>query len=129
MRCPAFRFPSFSFLTKRRYIDANPAADLELPKLGRPLPKGVMNEDEIDKVFEQVDLAKPTGVRDLAIMHVAYATGLRRSEVCNLGLNSIDRHRGVTRYYYYETTRCWARAGTPTASRWLRETPSGAPPS
>ncbi|MEM9462409.1 MAG: tyrosine-type recombinase/integrase [Myxococcota bacterium] len=54
-----------------------------------------MNQDEVDKVFEQVDLSKPTGVRDLAIMHVAYATGLRRSELCNLGLHSIDRYRGV----------------------------------
>lgn len=85
----------FSFMTRRRIIDANPAADLELPKLGRPLPKGVMNEDEVSKVFEQVDLSKKTGLRDLAIMHVAYATGLRRAELCSLGLHAIDRQRGV----------------------------------
>jgi integrase/recombinase XerD len=85
----------FSFMTRRRHINANPAADLELPKLGRPLPKGVMNDEEVSKVFEQVDLSAPTGLRDLAIMHVAYATGLRRAELCRLELHGIDRVRGV----------------------------------
>ncbi len=85
----------FSFMTRRRYITANPAADLELAKVGRPLPKGVMNEEEVFRVFEQVDLAKKTGLRDLAIMWVAYATGLRRKELCDLKLHSIDRVRGV----------------------------------
>ena len=55
-----------------------------------------MNEEEVFRVFEQVDLGKKTGLRDLAIMWVAYATGLRRKELCDLKLHSIDRERVVT---------------------------------
>ena len=85
----------FSFMTRAGATSGNPAADLELPKLGRPLPKGVMNTDEVPKVFDAVQLNRPTGIRDLAILCVLYATGLRRSEVCRLILHAIDKERGV----------------------------------
>ncbi len=85
----------FRWMTRKEHIPANPAADLDLPKQGRPLPRNVMNAEEAQRVFEQPDLRKKTGIRDRAILEVLYATGIRRFELCNLTLNSIDAERGV----------------------------------
>jgi integrase/recombinase XerD len=73
----------------------DPAADLDLPRLGRQLPKNVMKATEAQRVFDQPDVRTTTGIRDRAMLEVLYATGIRRSELCNLTLDSIDGERGV----------------------------------
>lgn len=85
----------FRFLAKQNYILYNPASDLELPKIGRRLPRFVLTAAEADQVLNQADVSTDKGIRDRAIMEVLYSTGIRRSELINLRLFDIDDERGI----------------------------------
>ena len=80
----------FSWLTKTGVVEANPAADLDLPRLANRLPRDVLSQEEAEQIIAAVDLEDKFGFRDRAVIEVFYATGLRRSEVRNLDLRDID---------------------------------------
>ena len=67
---------------------------------GRTLP-GVLRQDEADALLDVAGLAadddSPTAVRDLAVLEVLYATGIRVGELCGLDLDDVDRARRVLR--------------------------------
>lgn len=77
----------YSFLHSEGVIDRNPISQLETPKI----------EHTFEKPFSASDLAairKACGnPRDLAIIEVLYATGLRVSELCSLNVGDIDFHK------------------------------------
>ncbi len=85
----------FRWLSKHGYILSNPAAELELPKKERHLPKHILNADEAEKVLAQVNINQPMGVRNRAILETLYSTGIRRAELTNLHLYDIDMGRGI----------------------------------
>ena len=85
----------FRFLAKQNYILYNPASDLELPKVGKRLPRFVLTATEADQVLNQADINTDKGIRDRAIMETLYSTGIRRSELINLKLFDIDDERGI----------------------------------
>ena len=61
----------------------NPAVNLLPPKLWKPLPK-VLSEDEVEALLAAPDVATPLGLRDRAMFELLYATGLRVSELVGL---------------------------------------------
>jgi integrase/recombinase XerD len=63
----------------------NPAVNLLPPKLWKPLPK-VLSEDEVEALLAAPDVGTPLGVRDRAMLELLYATGLRVSELVGLTL-------------------------------------------
>lgn len=80
----------FSWLCRTHQLQANPAADLELPrKPARQLPKGLSLE-EMKTVLAVPDTTDPLGVRDRAILETFYSTGIRRSELVNLNVADLD---------------------------------------
>ena len=85
----------FRWLTKQHVIDANPASELELPKVPKRLPKHVLSPDEAERVLAQPDLDDPLGVRDRAMLETLYSTGMRRMELANLKLHDVDIDRGT----------------------------------
>ncbi len=85
----------YRWLAKEGAIDANPAADLELPRLGRRLPPPPMTHDEVEQVMAEADLGTIVGIRDRAIMEVFYSTGIRRQELTKLKLFDLDAERGT----------------------------------
>ena len=85
----------FSYLTKQHYILSNPAADLDLPKVRRKLPRFVLTVEEVEQVLNTVKLHEPLGPRDRAILETFYSTGIRRSELINLCLYDLDVTRDV----------------------------------
>ncbi len=85
----------FKWLTRTAEIPANPAADLELPRKLRKLPRVVLTEAEVERVLAGVDLGTALGVRDRAMLEVLYATGMRRSELVRLELGDIEAERCV----------------------------------
>jgi len=74
----------------------DPTALLEAPKLKRSLPD-VLGFDEIEKIIEQIDLSKPEGGRNKAILETMYSCGLRVSEVVNLKISQLYLDVGFIR--------------------------------
>ncbi len=85
----------FRYLTRNNLLDANPASELELPRVERRLPRAVLTEREVEKVLAIADLTELSGVRDRAMMEVLYSTGIRRAELAALSLFDIDADRGT----------------------------------
>lgn len=79
----------FKFMRLEGYIEADPTAMLESPKIGMHLPE-VLTVDEIDAMEAAIDLGKPEGQRNLAIMETLYSCGLRVSELCNLQISRVS---------------------------------------
>lgn len=80
----------FRFLVKAEHVGANPAADLEMPRVARRLPKHALTIDEVDKLMAVPDIEHPMGLRLRAMMEVFYSTGLRRMELINLAVTDVD---------------------------------------
>ena len=85
----------FRWMTRQNLILHNPASELELPRLGRRLPKHVLTIQEAEQVLQQPDIHDPIGLRDRAILEVFYSTGIRRMEVMHLKLYDLDLERGT----------------------------------
>jgi integrase/recombinase XerD len=81
------------FLTRERWIAADPTAEIATPRLGRRLP-AVISFDEVVRLLQAPDLTKPRGRRDRAMLSLMYAAGLRVSELCGLKATDLDQRRG-----------------------------------
>lgn len=78
----------FKYLLLENKIDKDPSALLETPRTDRKLPQ-VLSTIEINKMLKQIDLSKPMGHRDHAIIETLYSCGLRVSELCQLRISNI----------------------------------------
>lgn len=85
----------FKWLTKTNRILYNPAADLDLPRLEKRLPKHILTADEADRIMNVPDVRTATGLRDRAMLETLYSTGMRRMELLNLNQFDIDQERGT----------------------------------
>lgn len=74
----------------------DPTALLEGPKLKRALPD-TLSYDEIESIINEIDLSKPEGGRNKAIIETMYSCGLRVSEVVNLKLSNLYLDVGFIR--------------------------------
>ena len=78
----------YRFLTLEKEVDQDPTELLESPQIGKHLPE-VLSVEEIDSIINVIDVSKPEGVRDRAIIEVLYGCGLRISELCNLRISQL----------------------------------------
>ena len=83
----------FKFLLIEGEIDKNPASLIESPKTGLKLPE-VLSIAEIDRMIDCIDLSKPEGHRNKAIIETLYGCGLRVSELVNLRMTNIHSGEG-----------------------------------
>ncbi|MEE1004658.1 MAG: site-specific tyrosine recombinase [Bacteroidaceae bacterium] len=88
----------YRFLTIEKEVETDPTELLESPKLGKHLPE-VLSLPEIDAIEAAIDLSKPEGVRDLAIIEVLFSCGLRISELCSLKLSELYLEEGYIRVH------------------------------
>jgi len=84
----------FRYLLRERLIEVDPTALLESPKLGRPLPKS-LSEEQVERLLAAPDASKPLGLRDRAMLETLYATGLRVSELVALTVSQINLQAGI----------------------------------
>ncbi len=84
----------FGYLILEKVIDVDPSALLESPKLGKKLPD-VLSEDEMMTIIQSVDLSRPQGERNKAILETLYACGLRVSELINLKISDIHFNQQI----------------------------------
>ena len=78
----------YKFLRLEGYMDADPTELLLTPKIGRHLPE-VLTIDEIDAMIDAIDMSKPEGQRNRAIIETLYGCGLRVSELIGLQLSQL----------------------------------------
>ncbi len=83
----------FAWLVKVNHIPFSPAAEIELPKQPKTLPKAILSSDEVETVLSQPDATTPLGLRDRAILETFYSTGIRRTELCCLRIDDIQVDR------------------------------------
>ena len=79
----------YKFLMRENIVDENPFAMLSLPKKEQRLPR-FMYEEEMETIFSAIDHQSALGKRDLALLELLYATGMRVSECCSVELEDID---------------------------------------
>lgn len=80
----------YRYLVMEQYIDDDPSELLESPQIGEHLPQ-VLTTEEVDAIEASVDLSKPEGHRNRAIIEVLFSCGLRVSELVNLKMSNIYR--------------------------------------
>ena len=86
----------FKFLLREKEIKVDPTEMVDRPKLGRRLPR-TFSFDEISRLLAMPDTSKDRGVRDASMIHLMYASGLRVSELCSLGIGDVDLQTGIVK--------------------------------
>ena len=79
----------YNYLYKNNIVDKNYFTSIKNPKKENSLPKFVKDID-IDKMFNIPDIRRPIGQRNLLIIRMLYATGVRVSELVNIKITDID---------------------------------------
>lgn len=95
----------FTYLSDHNVIGSNPAATLLSPKLDKPLPR-VLNEDEAAELMTTADAQKDSSpkneaelLRNAAMLEVLYATGMRVAELTGIDLNDLDMSARTVRVH------------------------------
>jgi len=83
----------FNYLVFEEYRKTNPLELIESPKTARKLPD-TLSLKEIDSIIEAVDLGKPQGERNRAIIETLYGCGLRVSELIDLKISDLFFEEG-----------------------------------
>jgi len=107
------------------HAQTDPGALLGSPKARRTLP-GALRKDEARDLLEaaatRADDGSPLGVRDVAILELLYATGIRVGELCGLDVDDVDHERRVVRVLgkgRKERTVPFGRPAEKAIARWL----------
>ena len=83
----------FNYLIFEEYRNTNPLELMESPKVGQKLPD-TLSEEEIDAIISAIDLSKPQGQRNKAILETLYGCGLRVSELTELKISDLFFEEG-----------------------------------
>ncbi|MEX2163553.1 MAG: site-specific tyrosine recombinase XerD [Sulfuricaulis sp.] len=86
----------YGYWVREEEIKSDPTALIDSPKIGRPLPKS-LTEEQVEKLLQSPDETTTHGLRDRAMLEALYATGLRVSELVGLTLSQISLTQGVVR--------------------------------
>lgn len=88
----------YRFLLREGIIAQDPTLQVEMPQLGRPLPKS-LSEADVEALLTAPELDDPIGLRDRAMLEVLYACGLRVTELISLTLEQVNLRQGVLRVF------------------------------
>jgi len=86
----------YHFLLTEGRIATDPTEHLSSPKQWSTIPK-FLNRDQVEKLIAAPDTAKPSGMRDRAMLELLYATGIRVTELIQLRLSNLDAGLGLIR--------------------------------
>jgi integrase/recombinase XerD len=88
----------FRYTEEIGVIFVNPAASLEMPKVIRKL-RDVPTVEEVERLISVIDIMKPFGIRDRALVETSYATGARLNELRTIKLDDINLDNQLVRLY------------------------------
>lgn len=78
----------YKYLLMENLVNNDPTTLLETPRIGRKLPD-TLSVDDINKIIDAIDLSKPEGTRNKAMLETLYSSGLRVSELVNLKISGL----------------------------------------
>ena len=79
----------FRYLRTHDYIGDDPVEKLEAPRVQKELPN-VLSAEQVSNLFQQVEVETPGGQRDLAMLQMLYATGMRVTELVSLNMTDVN---------------------------------------
>lgn len=79
-------------------IAEDPTLQVDLPQLGKPLPKS-LSEADVEALLAAPEVDDPLGLRDRTMLEVLYACGLRVSELVGLTLEQVNLRQGVVKVF------------------------------
>lgn len=88
----------FKYLQLEKIIKEDPSSQIQTPKMKKSIP-GVISLEDVEKILAAPDESTPEGIRDLAMLEVLYATGIRVSELIGLKLNEVNFEMGFVIVY------------------------------
>jgi len=88
----------FKFLLIEKIIKEDPSSQIQTPKMKKSIP-GVISLEEVESILNSPDESTPEGIRDLAMLELLYATGIRVSELINLKQNEVNFEMGFIIVY------------------------------
>lgn len=86
----------YRYLIREDLRDTDPTAQLESPRLGKPLPDS-LTEQEVEDLLAQPDITDVLGLRDRTMLELLYASGLRVSELVGLKQEQVNMRQGLVR--------------------------------
>ena len=95
-RCLSSLKSFYEYLSVENLISENPTETIASPRPWRKLPN-VMSVEEVDALIAAPDINTLAGIRDLAMLELIYATGLRVSELVSLKMSAVDLEVGYLR--------------------------------
>ena len=88
----------YQYMVRENYIEVNPAALIESPKQGRPIPKS-LTEADVEALLAAPNVGTDLGLRDRAMLELLYACGLRVSELIELDMSQLNLSAGVVKVF------------------------------
>ena len=88
----------YQYLVREGDLSSDPTQHLDRPKPSRPLPKS-LSESDVDQLLNAPDASLVVEHRDLAMLEVLYASGLRVSELVGLTLPQLSLNQGIVRVF------------------------------
>ena len=85
----------FSWLCKTHVIEANPACDIDMPRLNNQLPVEALTVPQVEALMAAPDIRDPLGIRDRAILELFYSTAIRRMEMARLNVGDLNREKRI----------------------------------
>jgi integrase/recombinase XerD len=85
----------FEYLASSGVVAANPAEDIQAPKVKKRVPKALSSQ-EVNRLLEAPSQEQtPKAIRDRALMELLYATGMRATEIVSLDVDDVDLKAGL----------------------------------
>jgi integrase/recombinase XerD len=95
-RCLSSIKSFYEYMLVENLILENPTETISSPRPWRKIPN-VMSIEEVDALINAPDILTLAGIRDLAMLELIYATGLRVSELVSMKISAIDLDVGYLR--------------------------------
>jgi integrase/recombinase XerD len=86
----------YQWLYREGVIQLDPTIEVESPKLGKPLPK-TLTENDVESLLAAPAVDEALGLRDRAMLELLYACGLRVTELVSLTISQVGFNQGVLR--------------------------------
>lgn len=109
----------YRWAVAEKEVAEDPTLTLELPKLGRPLPKS-LSENEVERLLDAPNINEAVGLRDKAMLELLYASGLRVTELVTLVPSMLNLAEGVIKVMGKGSKERLVPVGE-VASEWLKK--------